>query len=140
MWVFDLINVNSCAFGNIMVFFYLTYKISKSSAKNNQKFISIPILVVYLFYISFCLFNGHQDDFEPNSSKYSLYRSIRNNQHLVISDTIIHSINILNQIFQSNFYFLVIKKLILREEVSFILKDKMYIAIKLVISKPFLYI
>lgn len=123
--LFDLVNVNSCAFGTITLFFWVAFKLSESTKKRDyNKLIVFSLSTVFLFYLSYAIVGSLNVDSMPDVQSYLLYQTIQ--PSFTDLNTVIILINLVNQIFQANFYFLVIKTMILKEKVANLIKNPVY--------------
>jgi hypothetical protein len=99
--------------------------------KDYNKLIILPLVIVFLFYLAYVLISVYSlQDMEFNQSKFLLFQSIRrsSDNSINVFEFLVHSLNLTNQFFQSNFYFLVIKSIILHKKfVSKIKNPRIYI-------------
>jgi hypothetical protein len=99
--------------------------------KDYNKLILFPLVIVFLFYLAYVIITVYSlQDMEFKQSKFLLFQSIRrsSDNSINVFEFLVHSLNLTNQFFQSNFYFLVIKSIILHKKfISKIKNPRFYI-------------
>jgi hypothetical protein len=125
---FDSFNIFLGSLNTIIIFFWVNHKLSGSSVSKHSNMFKFSFVYLIIYYILF-IFLKFVCQTEVPKHKFLLYPDFKDSSfpqegylyYLTIAEIVI---NIFNQIFMLNFYFLIIKNLILRQQSAYYFKKK----------------
>jgi hypothetical protein len=127
---YDAVNIFTGSLNTIIVFFWVNNKLTDSSVRKHSRMFSSAFGYIIIYYILFIFLKFFPINLCNYEVKFLLYPDYQNDSKYMKGGIIYYLsfteivLNIINQIFMLNFYFIVIKNVILRKTTAEYLKRK----------------
>lgn len=125
--IYDAINLFTSSFNTMILFFWVNLKLSDSSLNKHSNMLTgaqVYILIYYVIFISISFFPRSLIDYSTQFTLYPDFKNLQSNYTMYYGHLIGIALNILNQVLLLNFYFMIIRNVILTKSTSSYLRKK----------------